>query len=228
MSDTTHAIAGTSSSRRLLPWAAPLAVVIFAVLGGASVWLGFHLHDFAYLAGFVAAVYGAGGVLLWGLSMPAPWPRWSNRVAGSLLLAGATGMAVGGVLAVAGVVSTQGNYLPLSLGLCVASLFPALLFMGAGWVYSDARRRGLNAGLWALLCLVLFPYLLGFVIYVVMVLVRDQRMAVCPRCSARLGGNLAFCTVCGTQLQRTCAQCGAKLPQEAAFCGSCGTAVARS
>ena len=228
MSDTTQS-QPTSVSRpsRLARWAVPLAIAVFAILGVVSSYFAIRLETPAFFTGFLAAVYAGLGVLAWGLVLPESWPGWAHRVAGTLLLAGAAELSITGALVASGRVSMDAPFLPVSVALCAVMLPPALLFLGAGWVYSDAHKRGLNAGLWALLCLLLFPYLLGFIIYLVMVLVRDQRMMVCPRCSARQTPGLVYCTACGAQMQRTCTECAARLPQGAAYCGNCGAAAAQ-
>ena len=85
---------------------------------------------------------------------------------------------------------------------CIALLM-ALLFAGyillAGYVYADAKRRGMPAGLWTAL-VILIPNAIGFVLYF---LLRKPLLQPCPACGQGVEAGSAFCPKCGqSQLAR--------------------------
>src|SRR5215210_4467569 len=47
----------------------------------------------------------------------------------------------------------------------------------------------------------------------------------CPSCGFENSEGMAFCTGCGTRLQRSCAGCGFENTAQAKFCGKCGTVL---
>jgi hypothetical protein len=53
---------------------------------------------------------------------------------------------------------------------------------------------------------------------------RQTIVAQCPKCEAKLDGNLKFCPECGAKLHgdKHCTECGATLKEGAKFCGECG------
>ena len=63
----------------------------------------------------------------------------------------------------------------------------------AGYVYGDAARRQMPAGLWTLLA-VLIPNGLGFVLYF---LLRKPMLHACPGCASGVGPDAAYCPRCG-------------------------------
>jgi hypothetical protein len=56
---------------------------------------------------------------------------------------------------------------------------------------------------------------------------RQTIVAQCPKCEAKLDGNLKFCPECGEKLHgdQHCTECGATLKAGAKFCGECGAKV---
>ncbi len=65
--------------------------------------------------------------------------------------------------------------------------------LSVGYVYADARRRAMRPALWAAL-VVLFPHLLGFLLYFVL----RQPLAVrCLACGQMASGTQRFCSWCG-------------------------------
>jgi double zinc ribbon protein len=97
----------------------------------------------------------------------------------------------------------------------------AYLFM-VGYVYRDAKRRAMNAGLWTLLVLVLSPaYLLvGFIIYF---LVREPLPYPCPKCNNLVGPRFNFCPNCKCNLQPSCPNCKKEIAETDNFCPYCAT-----
>ena len=65
------------------------------------------------------------------------------------------------------------------------------------WVYRDAKQRGLQAGVWALL-VVLSGNFIGFILY--LLIGRKQARVVCDKCGAASNSMGAFCPVCGERI----------------------------
>ena len=84
--------------------------------------------------------------------------------------------------------------------LIVASvaLMYASLALAAIWVYKDAKHRGLQAGLWALLT-VLCGYFIGLLLY--LLVGRKQESVRCAHCGAGNPSPAAFCSSCGEKLE---------------------------
>jgi len=96
----------------------------------------------------------------------------------------------------------------------------ALLAMMLGYVYRDAKRRGMNAGLWTLLVLILSPayFLIGLIIYL---LVREPLPYNCPQCSTTVTARFNFCPNCKYNLHPACPQCQREVADTDKFCPSC-------
>jgi RNA polymerase subunit RPABC4/transcription elongation factor Spt4 len=96
-----------------------------------------------------------------------------------------------------------------------------ILFM-LGYVYSDAKRRGMNAGLWTLLVLILSPayLLIGLIIYL---LVREPLPFACPQCATTVSARFNFCPNCKYNLHPACPQCQREVSDTDKFCPYCAT-----
>ena len=94
----------------------------------------------------------------------------------------------------------------------------ALYVLLVGYVYGDARRRGMNAVLWTLLA-VFIPSAVGIILYFIL---REPVPVPCPSCGTPSSKSDAFCARCGCAVRRACAQC--RRPVEAGWsnCPSCG------
>ena len=89
-------------------------------------------------------------------------------------------------------------------GLLVGAVLGAWM-LALGFVFADARRRGMRPVLWVLVA-ALFPHLLGFLLYFVL---RPPLALACSQC----GGFVA-------EGQRYCPRCGAQQAQGQASAGS--------
>jgi hypothetical protein len=107
----------------------------------------------------------------------------------------------------------------LGASTAVAVTLSAFLLM-LGYVYRDAKRRGMNAGLWTLLVLILSPaYLfIGLIIYM---LVREPLPYNCPQCSAGVTARFNFCPNCKYNLHPACPQCQREVSDHDKFCPYC-------
>jgi hypothetical protein len=85
-------------------------------------------------------------------------------------------------------------------------------------VYYDAKRRGMEPLLWALVA-TLIPYLLGLIAYLI---VRHPVQSLCASCSQPYTPNDVYCKHCGTAVQAQCPSCGRPATSAARFCPQCG------
>ena len=114
------------------------------------------------------------------------------------------------------------SFLALSGVITVCAVgISAVLFM-LGYVYRDAKRRGMNAGLWTLLVLILSPayLLIGLIIYL---LVREPLPYTCPQCGAMVNARFNFCPNCKYNLHPACPTCQREVADDDKFCPYCST-----
>lgn len=116
---------------------------------------------------------------------------------------------------------------PLSmLGLAgvitLAALFISAMWMMLGYVYRDAKRRGMNPALWTLLVLILSPAYLGIGL-IIYLLVREPLPYTCPQCSATVNARFNFCPNCKYNLHPACPQCQREVSDSDKFCPYCAT-----
>lgn len=105
-------------------------------------------------------------------------------------------------------VATQSDAPPVwiraSLGLALGVVLGVYVAL-VGYVYRDARRRGMISGLWVL-CAVALPNALGILVYF---LLRRPLCMTCPHCQGSIKDEFG---VCGTKQYSYCPYCGA--PQD--------------
>lgn len=91
------------------------------------------------------------------------------------------------------------------------------LYIGC-YVYWDAKRRGMNALLWALIA-IFVPSLIGLLIYL---LVRGHYVDLeCPQCHTSVKESYVVCPHCGTKLRPACANCGTAVEPDWKVCPKC-------
>jgi hypothetical protein len=97
----------------------------------------------------------------------------------------------------------------------------AIYVLLLGYVWGDARRRGMNHVLWTLLALFI-PYAVGIILYFIL---REPVPAPCPACGTPARKTHAYCACCGTAVRAVCPHC--RQPVEAGWrnCASCGGAL---
>ncbi|HXN26691.1 MAG TPA: zinc ribbon domain-containing protein [Candidatus Acidoferrales bacterium] len=98
-------------------------------------------------------------------------------------------------------------------------IVPAIWLLLIGYVYSDAKRRGMRYVMWTLLA-IFIPNAIGIILYFIL---RDPLMKPCPGCSQVLKSGYTFCPHCGTSLLPTCPNCGRGVELGWANCPACGT-----
>jgi hypothetical protein len=103
-----------------------------------------------------------------------------------------------------------------------AFVLSCLLFI-LGYVYRDAKRRGMNPALWTLLVLLMSgPYtFIGLIVYL---LIRDPLPYTCPQCSATVSARFNFCPNCKCNLRPACPHCQHEVADTDKFCPHCGAA----
>jgi hypothetical protein len=110
----------------------------------------------------------------------------------------------------------------LALGgvITAVSACMSVWFLMMGYVYRDAKRRGMSPALWTLLVLILSPayLLIGLIIYL---LVREPLPYTCPQCSASVSARFNFCPNCKYNLHPACPKCQREVSDTDKFCAYC-------
>jgi len=94
----------------------------------------------------------------------------------------------------------------------------AIYVLLVGYVWGDARRRGMNHVLWMLLA-IFVPNAIGIILYFVL---RDPIPIPCPACGTPARKGHAFCAACGTAVSPACPQCRQPLEPGFRHCTRCG------
>jgi hypothetical protein len=100
------------------------------------------------------------------------------------------------------------------------------LFM-LGYVYSDAKRRGMSPGLWTVLVLILSPAY-GFIGLIIYLLVREPLPYTCPQCSATVSARFNFCPNCKCNLHPACPNCQREVADSDKFCPYCAVELTQA
>ena len=87
-----------------------------------------------------------------------------------------------------------------------------------GYVSRDVKRRGMSAGLWMLVCVVL-PGGIGAVVYFML---RQPILSRCPNCSTSIASSFHFCPQCQFQMAPVCGLCHRGVRITDVFCTQCG------
>lgn len=110
---------------------------------------------------------------------------------------------------------------PFFLLTLVGGVVLAVYVLLLGYVWGDARRRGMNHVLWTLLALFI-PYAVGIVLYFVL---RDPLPVPCPACAAPARKGHAFCACCGAAVRAACPGCRQPVEPGWRNCPACGQAL---
>ncbi len=79
----------------------------------------------------------------------------------------------------------------------------SILILVIGYVYGDAKRRGMRYVLWTLLA-IFIPNAIGIILYFIL---RDPLLVPCRACGTLARGTFAFCPKCGGALAPACPSC---------------------
>jgi hypothetical protein len=101
-------------------------------------------------------------------------------------------------------------------GMCLIVLIWVLLI---GYVYADAKRRGMPYVMWTGLAM-LVPNAIGIILYFAL---RDPLPKLCPHCATPARPGFVFCPACGTAMQPACPNCGRGIESGWSNCPHCGT-----
>jgi Double zinc ribbon len=111
--------------------------------------------------------------------------------------------------------------LPLPVKFVISILVPLLLAgytVLIGYVYGDARRRGMRYVMWTLLAIFLANGI-GIILYFIL---RDPLRVYCPRCGTGVQPSHAFCPRCGAGVQPACPACHRTVQTGWTHCAWCG------
>jgi len=110
---------------------------------------------------------------------------------------------------------------PFFLLTLVGAVPIAIYVLLLGYVWGDARRRGMNHVMWTLLALFI-PSAVGIILYFIL---RDPVPVPCPSCGTPARKGHAYCANCGAAVRAVCPQC--RQPVDAGWrnCASCGCAL---
>lgn len=104
---------------------------------------------------------------------------------------------------------------PVTIVLAIIIVVPFIIGV---YVYKDARRRGMNAILWALVAAVA-PTLIGLIVYL---LVRGNYSDLrCPKCDTPVKEQFVICPKCGTKLRSSCPNCSTPVEPDWKVCPKC-------
>jgi RNA polymerase subunit RPABC4/transcription elongation factor Spt4 len=115
----------------------------------------------------------------------------------------------------------QGAGAPVPIRLLGPVVIPALLaayVVLIGYVYGDARRRGMRYVMWTLLAIFLFNGI-GIILYFIL---REPLLVYCSKCGAGVQPSHAFCPRCGASVQPACPACHRILQPGWTHCAWCG------
>ncbi|HEV2289251.1 MAG TPA: zinc ribbon domain-containing protein [Candidatus Acidoferrales bacterium] len=111
---------------------------------------------------------------------------------------------------------------PLEGQLAFIFLIPLFFFILIplwGYVYGDAKRRGMRYVMWTLLAIFVTNFI-GVILYFIL---RDPLPIECQSCHTAVLGKFTFCPNCGQALRPCCPQCGKSVERSWSNCAHCGT-----
>jgi RNA polymerase subunit RPABC4/transcription elongation factor Spt4 len=124
------------------------------------------------------------------------------------------GAVISCVVAVMNTTNQAAFGFPIAVGLFIAAIFTVI----AGFVYGDARRRGMRYVMWTWL-VILIPNGIGIILYFIL---RDPIPNHCTNCGAAMNHRYGFCPHCGTANAPACGQCHKVVESGWSHCAFCG------
>jgi hypothetical protein len=116
---------------------------------------------------------------------------------------------------------SESTVLKVALGFGGAAVL-AIYILLLGYIYGDAKRRGMRQVMWTLLA-IFIPDAIGIILYFIL---RDPLPVTCPQCGASVLSKYTFCPNCGTAAKPVCPQCGKPIESSWSNCGHCGAKLA--
>ena len=97
----------------------------------------------------------------------------------------------------------------------------AVLVLLIGYVYTDAKRRGMRYVMWTLLA-IFIPNAIGIILYFIL---RDPLLEPCPQCGTPVRHGYPFCPKCGGALAHACPRCKRAVEPGWSHCANCGAPI---
>jgi hypothetical protein len=110
---------------------------------------------------------------------------------------------------------------PIFLLTLIGGAGMAVYVLLVGYVYGDARRRGMNQVSWTLLA-IFIPSAVGVILYFIL---RDPVPVPCPSCGVPAYKGHAYCPSCGEAVRAACPQCRQPLEPGWRNCARCGASL---
>jgi hypothetical protein len=104
----------------------------------------------------------------------------------------------------------------------LAGVIPTIYVLLMGYVFADAKRRGMHYVMWTLLVIFLPESAIGFILYFIL---RDPLPVTCRSCGTSVHSKFTFCPSCGTSVRLTCPHCGKAVDSSWTHCSCCGSAL---
>ena len=113
---------------------------------------------------------------------------------------------------------------PVGIRILLPFFLPLILaayVIAVGYVYGDARRRGMRHVMWTLLA-IFVPNGVGIILYFIL---RDPMPVYCSRCGHPMHPRFAFCPGCGCTILPACPGCHKTLTPGWNHCAWCGRTI---
>ena len=129
-------------------------------------------------------------------------------------------LVYGSVVALAWLISPLPTFAKVLFVFAIPLILASLVLL-VGYVYGDARRRGMRYVLWTLLA-IFIPNAIGIILYFIL---RDPLPQPCPKCGAAVAARFPYCPACGTALAQTCPECRRSVESGWSHCANCGASL---
>jgi Double zinc ribbon len=117
------------------------------------------------------------------------------------------------------------NRAPVPIRILLPTVVPLLLggyTLLIGYVYGDARRRGMRYVMWTLLAIFLANGI-GIILYFIL---RDPLPVYCSQCGCGVKQGFAYCPRCGANVLPACPACKRVVQPGWSHCAWCGASFA--
>jgi hypothetical protein len=100
-------------------------------------------------------------------------------------------------------------------------VLPSIIFcytVLVGYVFRDAKRRGMRHVMWTLLA-IFIPNAIGFILYFIL---RQPLVESCRACGAAVSARFSFCPKCDAPRTQVCSSCKSVVEPGWTHCATCG------